>query len=493
MPLPLSRKIPSLVSLEGMEKQFLDLSKRPSLQWASLRTVKEDVLVRASRNGAFDSRSEEQNLGFMVEVSEDGGFGYAACPGEQPQDLEWALQSARSLARAARTRGAFYFDPKIHRGMGVDIEVGLGFNEPGLDEALVWERLNSISARLKLDPEVIDSEATMITTKTTQRFMDTRGANFLRSQRFFSFQAQATGSRGPVTQTRSLGGFRAQSRQGGDSLLAGVTDSAIDQVREELKELLHAAPCPDGKFDLLLMPDQMMLQIHESIGHPLELDRILGDERNYAGSSFVQLSDFGSLQYGSEVLNVTFDPTIEEEFASYRFDDVGHEAKKEFLIKNGKLLRGLGSLESIARAKVPGVANARSSGWNRPPLDRMANLNIEPGNRTFSELLRSIEDGVLMSSNRSWSIDDYRNKFQFGCEYGRRIRNGKLAEVVRNPGYRGVSKDFWMSLSDVGNQETFQVYGTPNCGKAEPNQMIRVGHASPACVFRNIETFGGQG
>ena len=235
----------------------------------------------------------------------------------------------------------------------------------------------------------------------------------------------------------------------------------------------------------------MLLQIHESIGHPLELDRILGDERNYAGSSFVKLSDFGTLQYGAPLLNVTFDPTVRGELASYGFDDNGLPATREYLIKEGKLLRGLGSSESQMRAGVPGVANARATSWNRPPIDRMANINLEPGDCSFAAMISDIEDGIYMESNRSWSIDDYRNKFQFGCEYAKCIENGKLTTTLRNPNYRGITNQFWHSLVKVGNQETVGVFGSPFCGKGEPNQIISVGHASPACLFQNIEVFGG--
>jgi predicted Zn-dependent protease len=239
------------------------------------------------------------------------------------------------------------------------------------------------------------------------------------------------------------------------------------------------------------MPDQMMLQIHESIGHPLELDRILGDERNYAGWSFVSLEDFGKLQYGSSLMNVTFDPTVRGEFASYAFDDCGNPATREYLIQNGVLKRALGGLESQVRAGVSGVANSRASSWNRAPIDRMANINLEPGDHTFEEIISSVERGVLMESNRSWSIDDFRNKFQFGCEYGKLIENGKITKTLRNPNYRGITVPFWRSLKKVGDRATLGIYGTPNCGKGEPNQSIRVGHASPVCLFENIEVFGG--
>jgi predicted Zn-dependent protease len=241
----------------------------------------------------------------------------------------------------------------------------------------------------------------------------------------------------------------------------------------------------------------MMLQIHESIGHPLELDRILGDERNFAGTSFVTFDMFGNYQYGSRLLNVTYDPTRQEQFAAYGFDDDGSKAEREFLIRDGLLLRPLGGAVSQARAahlgkNLGGVANARACSWNRPPIDRMANLNVEPGASTLDEMIASIDDGVLMKTNVSWSIDDSRNKFQFGCEWGRRIRNGKLAEVVKNPNYRGISATFWRSLSMIGDPSTMEVLGTPYCGKGEPNQVIRCGHASPACKFSNVDVFGGE-
>ena len=207
-------------------------------------------------------------------------------------------------------------------------------------------------------------------------------------------------------------------------------------------------------MDVLLAPDQMILQIHESIGHPLELDRILGDERNFAGTSFVTPDMFGSYRYGSELLNVTFDPTRPEELASYAFDDDGTPAERVHLIRAGILERPLGGSISQARAGLPGVANSRADSWNRPPIDRMANLNLEPGDTSLEDMITGIEHGVMMETNSSWSIDDSRNKFQFGCERGRLIENGKLGAVVKNPNYRGISANFWRSLKRVGNADT---------------------------------------
>jgi predicted Zn-dependent protease len=178
--------------------------------------------------------------------------------------------------------------------------------------------------------------------------------------------------------------------------------------------------------------------------------------------------------------------------ATYAFDDDGTPADRVYVIRNGLLERPLGSSLSQARANISGVANARACDWNRPAIDRMANLNVEPGNSSFNELVGSIENGVLMDANKSWSIDDSRNKFQFGCELGRIIKDGELKGIVRNPNYRGISAHFWRNLSGVGNDKTFELWGTPHCGKGEPNQVINVGHASPACVFDNVAVFGGD-
>jgi predicted Zn-dependent protease len=275
--------------------------------------------------------------------------------------------------------------------------------------------------------------------------------------------------------------------------LSGNLWERVQKISEQAIELLSAEPCPTETTSVILMPDQMMLQIHESIGHPLEIDRILGDERNYAGWSFVKLEDFGRLQYGSKWMNITFDPTNRTQFASYAYDDIGNQAKKEFLIKDGLLLRGLGSLESQARSKISGVANQRASLWNRAPIDRMANLNLEPGLSTLDEMITSLDRGVLMETNRSWSIDDFRNKFQFGCEYAKLIEKGKITKTLRNPNYRGISSAFWNNLKMVGNRASLETFGTPFCGKGEPNQIIRVGHASPPCLFEKVEVFGGEG
>jgi predicted Zn-dependent protease len=322
------------------------------------------------------------------------------------------------------------------------------------------------------------------------------------SEQAFDFvepNLEATAADDSGAQTRSLAGqYNGFCQQGGFEVIerSGLVGSGA-RIADEALQLLAAQNCPSGRMALLLMPDQMMLQIHESIGHPLELDRILGDERNFAGTSFVSLDMFGSYRYGSELLNVSFDPGEPSELASYAVDDEGSPAQRVRLIERGLLVRPLGGALSQARARaqgfeLDGTANARAIGWHRPPIDRMANVNVEPGDATLEQLIAGIERGVLMRTNVSWSIDDSRNKFQFGCEWGQLIEDGRLGAVVRNPNYRGVSATFWRNLARVGDASTFEVMGTPFCGKGEPGQVIRVGHASPACVFSDVEVFGAE-
>ncbi len=461
--------------------------------WIGLREVRETQTTRYVRDGHPQSHGQTVSRGVAVEVLAGGQFGYAATNQPTLEALQAAARRAYAQAAIAAERGLFRFTPQQRppvRGRYAAIA-------PAVD-MLTSRELHELLAQLCQDMQVSDrivrTNACVATVTAEQHFVSSNGTDIEQSIRQIATDFAATAQDGNVVQRRGDGGWFARCSQAGIEILAeAVLRDRVRQVAEQAIELLTAEECPTAIADLVLAPDQMMLQIHESIGHPLELDRILGDERNYAGGSFVKLSDFGTLQYGSPLLNVTFDPTVAGQFASYGFDDTGLMARREYLIREGVLLRGLGGTESQVRAGVDGVACARASSWNRPAIDRMANINLEPGNASFDEIVSDIESGVYMESNRSWSIDDYRHKFQFGCEYAKRIENGKLTKTLRNPNYRGTTPQFWHSLAQVGDRSTMGHFGSPFCGKGEPNQLARVGHASPACLFKNIEVFGGAG
>ena len=458
----------------------------------SLRFVDETAQSFTVRKNVPQPLRFVTDRGVMASVYAGGGYGYAATADTSDDGLRAVLEHAARWARAS-ARFALDDSRKLPRPAPRGEYASPSLLTPLPTRREWYELLQHEAEGAGCDPRIVDWEALVDVREATHRLVTSEGGDVVQRFRFLFPSVSVTAHADGVTQQRSLNGYRGICQQGGVEILARFGFAGAGRrIAEEALELLAAPNCPSERMDVLLAPDQMVLQIHESIGHPLELDRILGDERNFAGTSFVTADMFGVYRYGSDLLNITFDPTRPEELASYAFDDEGTRAERTFLIREGVLERPLGGAISQARANLPGVANARADGWNRPPIDRMANLNLEPGEATFDELVASIEHGVLMETNSSWSIDDSRNKFQFGCERARMIENGRLGGVVKNPNYRGISAKFWRSLARVGNADTMRVLGTPFCGKGEPGQTIRVGHASPACVFTDVDVFGGE-
>ena len=476
---------------------FLSFDARASVppidaDFWSLRFVEEACEAFAVRKNVPQPWSLATDRGVMASVYAGGGYGYAATADTSPRGVRDVIERAAAWARAT-AKHALIDSRSLPRPAPRGNYASPSLAAPLPSRQEWFDLLQRESLEAGLDPRIVDWEALVDVRHATHRLITSEGGDVTQRYRFLYPSITVTAHADGVTQQRSLNGQRGICQQGATEILARFHFTGSGRrIAEEAVEMLAAPNCPSGRMDVLLAPDQMVLQIHESIGHPLELDRILGDERNFAGTSFVTPDMFGSYRYGSERLNITFDPTRPEELASYAFDDEGTRAEKIFLIRDGILERPLGGAISQSRAGLAGVANARADSWNRPPIDRMANLNLEPGDASFDDLVASIEHGVLLETNSSWSIDDSRNKFQFGCERGRIIEHGKLGRVVKNPNYRGISAQFWRSLAHVGNADTVQVLGTPFCGKGEPSQTIRVGHASPACVFTNVDVFGGE-
>ncbi len=474
----------------NLNKAFKSLTLRGD--WVGCREVREKTTFRMARDGRPEENLIDITHGVMVEVLHRGQIGYAATNDLSMTSLQNAVDRAYGQAGMMSRFPVYTFDESIRpRATGT-------YSSP------VQKTLDTLSAgdinnlllqtcqTLKVSDKIINTVAAARFVESFTRFVSSNGSDVYQEFSIVSTDFNATAQDGPEIQKRSDNGAFARSNQGGAELLdTDAIQARARTVGEQAVELLYASNCPSENTDLLLAPDQMILQIHESIGHPLEIDRILGDERNYAGSSFVKLSDIGTLQYGSPLLNITFDPTQKGQMADYIYDDAGVKASREYIIRKGMLVRAEGSSESQLRSGAPGVANFRATSWNRQPIDRMGNLNLEPGESSFDDLVSSIEHGVYMETNRSWSIDDYRRKFQFGCEYARKIENGKLTDVLKNPNYKAITIEFWNKLKGLGNRDTFRIYGTPNCGKGEPNQVIRVGHATPTALFSGVDVFGG--
>jgi TldD protein len=259
-----------------------------------------------------------------------------------------------------------------------------------------------------------------------------------------------------------------------------------ERVAEEAAQLLSAKPCPSGTTTLILEGSQLALQVHESIGHPIELDRILGTEASYAGTSFLSLDKVGNFRYGSDLVNVTADATVPGGLGTFGFDDEGTRAQRAPIISRGILTDLLTSRETAHLLGKASNGTMRADGWNRIPLIRMTNINLEPGEWTLEGMITDTEEGLLLSTNRSWSIDDKRINFQFGTEIGWEIKKGKLGSMVKNPTYTGITPQFWNSCDAVANRDHWQMWGTPNCGKGEPGQVAHVGHGTAPARFRNV-------
>lgn len=467
----------------------------PRGTWCSLRMVRSVTESFTVRDDVLLPPSVSEDHGAMVTVIEGEGMGLAATSDLSLGGLYQAARVAQRWARACGSRGVIDFStaPKPE----VSGEWSHSIDQPwsGVSNRQIIDRVRSACQGLRTDDRIVQRTASVKRVRTETTIVTTDDVRIDQIHDRVIPWLEAVASDGQDVQSRTNGG-RSDAQLGGIEVLDRCGFDDLPQtIGSNAIETLLAPICPTGVMDAVIGPEQMVLQVHESIGHALELDRILGDERNYAGTSFVKIEDLGSLRWGPEILNVVIDPTVEGEVCSAGFDDEGLPARKTPLIQNGLLVRGIGGALSAQRLdrKDDAIAVSRACSWNRPPIDRMANLNVEPGDSTLQQLIGAVEKGIWLDVNSSWSIDDHRWKFQFGVEDARLIENGELKGRVKDAGYRSTTIPFWNSLDAVGDAATWKIRGTPNCGKGEPNQMVFVGHAMPACRFRGLEVFGREG
>ncbi|MBI9043790.1 MAG: TldD/PmbA family protein, partial [Anaerolineaceae bacterium] len=302
----------------------------------------------------------------------------------------------------------------------------------------------------------------------------------------------ALASDGKEVQHRSFpSSFQGDYSSGGYEhvLDIGLVEGA-QQCAEEAVALLSAKSCPNGRKTIILDSSLLTLQVHESIGHALELDRVLGDEASYAGTSFATPEKLGNFQYGSEKVNITADPTLPNGLSTYGYDDEGVPARRMDLIKDGILVSYLTSRESAAQLDVEVTSSMRADGWARTPLIRMTNVNLEPGDSSLEKMISETDDGIFMKTVKVYSIDDKRLNFEFGPEISWEIKNGKLGSILKNARYRAMTPDFWNACDAVAGPDEWHLWGVPVCGKGEPGQIVHVGHGTAPARFRDIEVEG---
>jgi TldD protein len=440
------------------------------------------------KNGKVDALTRDEDLGFGIRVLFRGAWGFACSSKMNKTEMEKSLERAWKIARessrikekeisfpespaiVARYETPFAVDPL---GVSIDQKIRL---------------LLEADALLRRNPKVKISEAFLGAYSHEKTFASTEGS-FI-EQRIVECGAgiSATAIEGPEVQVRSYpNSFRGNFATRGYEWIEGMKiQEHSERVAAEAAQLLSAKPCPSGVTTLILDSSQLALQVHESIGHPIELDRILGTEASYAGTSFLSLDKVGSFQYGSGLVNIVADATVPGGLGTFGYDDEGIKAQRTPILSGGRLVNLLTSRETAPLLGRESNGTMRADGWNRIPLIRMTNINLEPGDWTLDRMIAETDEGLFLNTNRSWSIDDKRINFQFGTEIGWEIKKGKLGPMVKNPTYTGITPAFWNSCDAVADRDHWQMWGTPNCGKGEPGQVAHVGHGAAPARFRNV-------
>jgi len=482
--------------LEELIRTALEVADGPGIVHADVRVVAPERFVSlAVRNGAASALTDARTEALGVRVRTGRAWGFATTcdlrPGPVREVARLAVRLAEAAGRHAREPLRVTEDPAPRAGR-YDTRLRRDPFAAPFDSLLTL--LTSAEKALHVAREVRSGIATFQAWEENKWYGSSDGASFTSRIVHVGAGLTATAVRGSNVQRRS-----APSSHGGDFSQAGLEfvegldlEARAPEIGREVVELLDAPVCPTGPTTLVLGSGQLALQVHESVGHAVELDRIFGSEAGFAGTSWVAPEKIGVLRYGSDAMNIVADATEPGGLGTFGWDDEGVPAQRTPIVHRGVLVGTLSSRESAAQLGLHhSGGTARASGGDRAPLVRMTNVNLEPGEFSLEELLEGVNEGVYLESNRSWSIDDRRLNFQFGTEFGRRIVRGELGELIRNPIYSGMTPTFWGSMDAVGNRSTRHLWGLPNCGKGQPIQGARVSHGAPVARFRNVAVRGG--
>ncbi|MBI4821982.1 MAG: TldD/PmbA family protein [Deltaproteobacteria bacterium] len=451
-------------------------------------TQREDVVVDDMRLLVANLRSER---GLGLRVLMNGAWGFASL--SQPTRHEAVVLAKRAVevGRAASVlqlrpvalapeepRSALYRTPMERDPLGVPLEEKVGL-------------LQQINARMKRNPLIKLARGRFGASRTKKLYVSSEGAEIDQDLTWTSIGYEAGASDGHDFQIRSFPASHGGTVAGrGYELVTRLPlMEKAEEIAEEAVEQLRAPVCPAGTTTLILGTSQMALQIHESIGHPSELDRALGFERNFAGTSFMTPDRLGSLELGSSKVNLYADAQIEGGVGTFGFDDEGVEAQRVDLVVGGKLAGYLSSRDTALRVGLRRSSGSmRAASWAQLPLVRMTNVCLAPGEAgTLEDLIADTKSGVFVDSNRSWSIDDRREHFQFGCEVAWEIKNGRRTRRLKNPVYSGVTPRFWAGCDGICGPSEWELQGVMNCGKGEPLQLIPVGHGSAPARFQRVQ------
>ena len=451
-------------------------------RYADARVMHRRQEAMTALNGEIEELSQDEDAGLGVRALVGSGWGFFAVP-----DLVGARDAgARAAAIAAASASV--------AGPAADLVPVPAGSATWASECVVDPLAVSLSDKGDLLVGATTearragadlAEALYQIWDTRKWFVSSEGHRIEQHVRECGAGISATVVGESETQRRSYPANRGQYGTRGWELVSELDLGAhATRIAEEARALLTAPECPAGETTLILGTEQMALQIHESVGHAIELDRILGWEAAFAGTSWLDLARLGNLTYGSELMNIVIDPTIPGGLGSFGYDDEGTPAARRYAVHNGQWVGVLAGRDSAAVAGLDYGGSVRSDGWARLPMVRMTNVGLEPGPHTLDEIIAATDDGVYMENNRSWSIDDKRLNFQFGCEIGWEVKNGRLGRMLRNPTYTGIGPQFWRSMDMLSGE--IVTWGTPNCGKGQPGQIGHTGHPSAPARFTGV-------
>jgi TldD protein len=469
-------------------KTTIDYLKSKGATYGDIRYVRTTTESIKVTNETVDTLAHDVDQGFGVRVLIDGAWGFASSAictqSEMRKVANRALQIARASALTKRADVTLAdVEPAVDR-----YETPVMTDPFSVPLARKLDLLLGINKILGKDTKIRVAESSMDFFRTEKMFISTEGADVeqVLTETGAGYTATAVDS-GEVQRRSYPNSHRGDYGTGGYELVERMKlmDHA-ERVRDEAVALLTAPVCPSGPRTIIIDASQMALQVHESCGHPTELDRVLGTEISLAGGSFLTLDKRGKLRYGSKLVNIVADATCPGGLGSFGYDDEGVRAQRFDLVREGMFVGYLTSRETAPVLDQKSNGTMRADGWNRVPLIRMTNINLEPGIVSLSDLLADSDGALLLDTNKSWSIDDQRLNFQFGVEAAWEIQGGRKAQIYRNPVYTGITPEFWNSCDAICNRDSWHIWGVPNCGKGEPMQTARVAHGASPARFRNV-------
>ncbi len=467
----------------------LDTAKSRGATYVDARTVRRQVESIHVKNGRVEAVLSHDSLGMGIRVVVDGSWGFASSSALTGQEVDRLASAAVQIAKASA------MVKKRPVALGPPIKVAGSYRTPvkvdpfkvSLEEKI--ELLLKASQEMQRIKGINIAEASAEAQKETKAFASTEGSYIEQELIEMGCGMDATAVGQGDVQRRSYPNSvgRHQVTEGWEFVTRCDLPGNAARIAEEAVALITAKPCPSGRTAVILDGSQVALQVHESCGHAVELDRVLGTEAAFAGTSFLTIDKLGAFRYGSGLVNLTADATIPGGLGTFGYDDEGVPAQRSPLVREGIFIGYLMSRESAAALGRTSNGAMRADGWGRIPLIRMTNVSLEPGAWRLEDLIADTDDGIYMQTNRSWSIDDKRLNFQFGTEIAWEIRKGKLGDMLKNATYTGMTPAFWGSCDAICDRDHWTIWGTPNCGKGQPEQVAHTGHGAAPARFRNVQ------